>query len=63
MIKDKIIKVKDVLYLIVGKMHVDDTVNLGTDYWKKCYNADSLLRNGMEYYFCRIILDAEFEDV
>jgi len=60
---NRIIKINDVLYECLGSMSVEGSETKGTEYWKGQWNADSVLRNGNLYYYCRIILDAEFEDI
>jgi hypothetical protein len=35
----------------------------GTDIWKERYGADNLLRHDDMYYFCRKVIDVEFEDI
>ena len=59
----KIIKIRDVLYEVLGIMNVKSSEEKGTEYWKERWGSDSVLRNGSEYYYCRIIIDAEFEDI
>ncbi len=44
-------------------MSVESSLEKGTDYWKKCWGADYVLRNGNDYYYCRLVIDAEFEDI
>ena len=61
--KNRIIKINDVLYECLGSMSVESSNNKGTEYWKERWNADSVLRSGNDYYYCRIIIDAEFEDI
>lgn len=60
---DKIIKVQDTLYYILGTMSVESSNEYGTEYWKKQWGADAVLRNGDTYYYCSFIIDAEFEDI
>lgn len=59
----KIVKVRDVLYEVLGIMSVDSSNDKGTEYWKEKWGSDSVLRNGNDYYYCRTIIDAEFEDI
>ncbi len=61
--KNRIIKINDVLYECLGSMSVESTNEKGTEYWKGQWNADSVLRSGNEYYYCRIVIEAEFEDI
>ena len=44
-------------------MSVKSSEIKGTEYWKGQWNADSVLRSGNDYYYCRTIIDAEFEDI
>ena len=60
---NRIIKVNDVLYECLGTMSVESSEIKGTEYWKKQWGADNVLRNGNVYYYCRTIIDAEFEDI
>ena len=62
-INNRIIKVKDVLYECLGIMSVESSEEKGTEYWKERWGSDIILRNGNEYYYCRIVIDAEFEDI
>ena len=59
----QIVKIKDVLYEVLGTMDVERSNDKGTEYWKERWGSDSVLRNGSDYYYCRIIIDAEFEDI
>ena len=59
----QIIKIRDVLYEVLGIMSVDSSNDKGTEYWKEKWGSDSVLRNGNDYYYCRTIIDAEFEDI
>ena len=59
----QIINVGDTLYEVLGIMSVERSNDKGTDYWKERWGADNVLRNGSDYYYCRIIIDAEFEDI
>ena len=59
----KIIHVGEDIFEVLGTQRVNTTDEKGTDYWKKQWNADSVLRSNNEYYYCRIIVDAEFEDI
>ena len=60
---DKIIKVQDTLYYILGTMSVESSNGHGTEYWK----VDSVLQNKHGdrevLYFCDLIINAEFEDI
>ena len=44
-------------------MSVKSYEEKGTEYWKKQWGADNVLRNGNDYYYCRTVIDAEFEDI
>jgi len=59
----RIIKVKDTLYYILGKMDVISSEKKSTEYWKKQWKADTVLRNGSNYYYCMDVIEAEFEDI
>jgi|TARA_R110000772_G_scaffold203550_1_gene313724 hypothetical protein len=59
----KLIKINDVLYECLGTMSVESSSDKGPEYWKEKWNANSVLRTGNEYYYCRIVIDAEFEDI
>ena len=60
---NKIIKVNDNLYECMGIMSVESSNEKGTEYWKERWGADNVLRSGNDYYYCRIIINAEFEDI
>ena len=59
----KIIKSNDILYEVLGSMEVVRTDNEGTDIWKERWGADTLLRHDDMYYFCKRVIDVEFEDI
>ena len=59
----QIINVNDTLYEVLGTMSVERSNDKGTDYWKKRWGADNVLKTGNDYYYCRVIIDAEFEDI
>ena len=59
----KIVNVNDTLYEVLGTMSVERSNDKGTDYWKERWGADTVLRNGNDYYYCMLIIDAEFEDI
>ena len=59
----QIINVNDTLYEVLGTMSVKNSEIKGTEYWKKKWGSNAVLRNGNEYYYCRTIIDAEFEDI
>ena len=60
---NRLIKIKDVLYECLGTMSVESSNEKVTEYCKERWGADNVLRNGNEYYYCRIVIDAEFEDI
>ena len=60
---NKIIKVNDILYECMGIMSIERSNDKGTNYWKKRWGADNVLRTGKDYYYCRVIINAEFEDI
>ena len=59
----QIVNVNDTLYEVLGTMSVESSNEKGTDYWKERWGADNVLRNGNDYYYCRVIINAEFEDI
>ena len=59
----QIIKIRDVLYEVLGTMPVERSNDKGTEYWKERWGSDSVLRNGNDYYYWRVIIYAEFEDI
>ena len=59
----QIVNVNDTLYEVLGTMSVKSSNDKGTDYWKERWGADNVLRNGNDYYYCRVIINAEFEDI
>ena len=59
----QIVNVDDTLYEVLGIMSVERSNDKGTDYWKERWGADNVLRNGNDYYYCRVIINAEFEDI
>ena len=59
----QIINIKDILYEVLGTISVERSNDKGTDYWKERWGADNVLRNGNDYYYCRVIINAEFEDI
>ena len=59
----RIIKANDDLYELLGTQSARETDDKGTEYWKKAWGANSVLRNGDVYYFCQSIINAEFEDI
>ena len=59
----QIVNVNDTLYEVLGIMSVERSNDKGTDYWKERWGADNVLRTGNDYYYCRVIINAEFEDI
>jgi len=59
----QIINVNDTLYEVLGTMSVESSNEKGTEYWKEKWGSDAVLRNGNDYYYCRVIINAEFEDI
>ena len=59
----RIVNVNDTLYEVLGIMSVERSNDKGTEYWKERWGSDTVLRNGNDYYYCRIIINAEFEDI
>ena len=59
----QIVNVDDTLYEVLGIMSVERSNDKGTEYWKEKWGADNVLRNGNDYYYCRIIINAESEDI
>ena len=62
-LRNRIINSNDTLYEILGSMRIVDADEEGIDVWKERYGADNLLRHDDMYYFCRNVIDAEFEDI
>lgn len=60
---NELIESDDVLYEVLGTMDIASTNKEGVEVWKYRYGADSLLRNKDVFYFCRRVIDAEFEDI
>ena len=59
---NKLIFVKDELYIVLGKASVKVTKD--TEKLKEQYPlADAVLRNGKKYYICMKAIDAEFEEL
>ena len=58
----KIIRVGDSLYEVLGTQNVKTTDEKGSKYWKEKWGADTVLRNGDLYYFCRNVLEAEWTE-
>ena len=62
-LRNRIINSNDTLYEILGSMLIVNADEEGTEIWKERYGADNLLRHDDMYYFCRKVIDAEFEDI
>ena len=60
---NKIINVNDTLYECLGVMSIEAADEKGTEYWKRRWGADTVLRSGNDWYFVRTIIEAEFEDI
>ena len=59
----QIVKINDILYEVLGTMDVAKSNDKGTEYWKERWGSDTVLRNGNVYYYCRTVINAEFEDI
>ena len=58
--KDKIIYVKNVAYLVLGT--VSTSTGYSTDQLKQMWAlADTVLKNGNMFYICSKLIEAEFE--
>ena len=58
----KIIAINDDRYMILGTVSVD--CGRTTQELKSQYSlADTVLRNGGEYYICMKLIEAEFEEI
>ena len=58
----KIIAINDDCYMILGTVSVD--CGKTTQELKSRYTlADTVLRNGGEYYICMKLIEAEFEEI
>ena len=62
-LSNKIINNNDILYEILGSMLIVNADEEGTDIWKERWGADTLLRHDDMYYFCKRVIDVEFEDI
>ena len=58
----KIINVGNRLFEILGTQKVKSTDKKGTEHWKEKWGADTVLKNGDLYYFCRNVLEAEWTE-
>jgi hypothetical protein len=59
----KIINVNDTLYEVLGTQSIKSADIEGSDVWKIRWGADTLLRHGDIYCFCRSVINAKFEDI
>ena len=59
----KIITINDTLYECLGVMSVESSNEKGTDYWKKQWGVDNVLKNADQYFFVLKVIDAEFTDI
>jgi len=60
----KIIKVNDDRYVIRGIVSADKVTHLTSNQLKNRYSlADTVLRNGDEFYICMKLIEAEFEGI
>jgi hypothetical protein len=60
----QIIKLKDDMYVVCGRVSVKKVTNKSTDELKSWYSlADTVLRNGDEFYICMKTIDVEFDDM
>jgi hypothetical protein len=62
-LSNRIINNNDILYEILGSMLIVNADEEGTEIWKERWGADTLLRHDDMYYFCRKVIDVEFEDI
>jgi hypothetical protein len=59
-VKDKIIYVKNIAYLVLGT--VSSSTGYSTDQLKQMWAlADTVLKNGNMFYICSKLIEAEFE--
>jgi|TARA_R110000751_G_scaffold90278_1_gene177314 hypothetical protein len=60
----QIIKVKDDMYVVRGRVSAQKVTNKSTDELKSWYSlADTVLRNGDIFYVCMKVIDVEFEEI
>tara|TARA_R110000824_G_scaffold4865_1_gene22939 strand:- start:312 stop:497 length:186 start_codon:yes stop_codon:yes gene_type:complete len=60
----QIIKVKDDMYVVCGRVSAKKVTNESTDELKSWYSlADTVLRNGDIFYVCMKVIDVEFEEI
>ena len=51
------------MYYVLGTMDVDASNEKGTEFWKKQWRADTVLRSGYEFYYCSDVIEAEFKEI
>ena len=52
------------MYVVCGTVLAQKVINKSTDELKNWYSlADTVLRNGDEFYICMKIINAEFDDI
>lgn len=61
--RKRIINVQGKMYYVLGTMDVDASNEKGTEFWKKQWRADTVLRSGHEFYYCSDIIEAEFKEI
>ena len=61
--KGRLITIDDTLFYVLGTQTVPSTNEKGVEYWKRCWGADNVLKNGEQYYFVRTVINAEFDDI
>jgi hypothetical protein len=59
---NRIIHVNDNVFQVLGTQKVNTTDEKGAAYWKEKWGADTVLRNGDLYYFCRNVIEAEWTE-
>ena len=58
------IHIKDDMYAVRGRVSAHKVTDKSTDELKSWYSlADTVLRNGDEFYICMKIIDVEFDDM
>jgi len=62
-VEKRIINVGDELYLVKGRQKVSSVESQGMDHWKRCWGVEHVLRNGDIFYFCDLVIEAEYEDI
>ena len=60
----RIVTMGDDMYFVKGHMAVQSVDEQGgLDHWKQCWGTDHVLRNGPTFYFCHLIIIADYEEV